>query len=358
MFVLLDPARTAPSGASLRSTRLAVSILVAAIAFLTVELPMWRQRPRSVLAARPVLASVTALAVAAVVGVTTSAVPSADPTTGSPSPSPSAAGPGTVRTASPQAAEPSRAASTSPARRTHTPAPSAVRRAKGPVRVMVVGDSVSKTLAYGIRADAARAGFTVTDEGRNGCGIEAASPYRYFGDTHGPAPGCAGWDSRWASALLKDDPAVTVVLVGRWELMDRYIGGTWTRLGDKAYDARLVGELNHAVSVLTTGGRKVVFATPLYDLRGKRPDGGIWPEDQPWRVNHFIALLHSAAAQHRSNVSVADITSRLFPMGHWERVVNGLTVQSDGVHLTVGGARRTEPVLFPILGRLTGVAPR
>jgi hypothetical protein len=136
--------------------------------------------------------------------------------------------------------------------------------------------------------------------------------------------------------------------------MDRLLDGHWTRVGEAAYDQRLVKELNHAVEVLTTGGRQVVLATPLYDMRGERPDGGIWPEDQAWRIDTFISLLRKVAAQHPTNVTVADITSALFPMHHWQRVVNGVELQQDGVHLTVTGAKHTEPVLFPVLRRLTG----
>jgi hypothetical protein len=96
-----------------------------------------------------------------------------------------------------------------------TTSPVTVRRSHGQVPVLVVGDSVSMTLAYGIRADAATAGFRVIDAGQMGCGVEATTPYRYFGDTHDPVPGCVGWDQRWAADLRRYDPAVTIVMVGR-----------------------------------------------------------------------------------------------------------------------------------------------
>jgi hypothetical protein len=213
---------------------------------------------------------------------------------------------------------------------------------------------VSQTLAYGLRADAAQAGLTIINAGQLGCGIEVGTPYRYFGDTHDPLASCPGWDQRWAADLARYRPAVTVVEVGRWEIMDRFVDGRWTRVGDKAYDQRLLRELDHAVDVLSKGGRPVVFATPPYSMRGPRPDGGIWPEDEAWRVDDFIALLHKSAAAHPGVVTIADITATLFPDGHWQRRVNGVLLQSDGVHLTVDGVRKTEPVLLPLLERITG----
>ena len=49
---------------------------------------------------------------------------------------------------------------------------------------------------------------------------------------------------------------VPVVLVGRWELMDRVHGGRWTQIGDPVFDQYLLSELQTAIKVASSRGAK------------------------------------------------------------------------------------------------------
>ena len=149
-------------------------------------------------------------------------------------------------------------------------------RRPGPPRVMVIGDSVSWTLGAYWPGDPR---FSLSNQGVQGCGIAVLPDIRYAGGLHTNYPYCATWESRWGGSAAREDPDVTVVLLDRWELMDRKLDGRWTHVGEPAYDAYLTGQLNRAVTLAAGHGARVALLTAPYTRRAERPDGGLWPED-------------------------------------------------------------------------------
>jgi hypothetical protein len=87
-----------------------------------------------------------------------------------------------------------------------------------------------------------------------------------------------------------------LLLVGRWETMDRLHDGQWTHIGDPSFDAYLSGQLQQAFTVLGATGARLVVATEPYNRRGEQPDGSLYPEDQPDRVTRWNALLRGRRA--------------------------------------------------------------
>ncbi|MFB0619238.1 SGNH hydrolase domain-containing protein [Streptomyces sp. AGS-58] len=85
--------------------------------------------------------------------------------------------------------------------------------------------------------------------------------------------------------------------------------------------------------------------TEPYNHRGERPDGGVWPEDQPQRVDHWNRLLRQVAGRRRGTVGILDLGRRLCPQGTFTWQVDGVQVRSDGVHLTPEGVRWLQPSL-------------
>jgi hypothetical protein len=213
-----------------------------------------------------------------------------------------------------------------------------------PVRMLVVGDSVSRALAEGLKPIVGHYGVTLFDRGTNGCGISLGSPFRYFGQVTNDPPACHGWPQRWRHDVLRYDPDVAVLLVGRWELMDRVHNGRWMHIGQPAYDAYLLHELTRAMNVLSSHGARVVVVTAPYFRRGLRPDGGLWPEDVTKRVDRWNALVRRAAA-HRPQVTVVDLNGKL-GRGQYRAVVAGVRLRYDGVHLTPQAGRLVGPWLL------------
>jgi hypothetical protein len=226
-------------------------------------------------------------------------------------------------------------------RATPTTATTSARRDPNqPLRVAVFGDSIAWTL---MRYLPATPGMTFTDRTALGCGIAQGGPYRYFGDLTDQRAECDAWPRTWKEQVTADRPDLVLLLVGRWETMDRMHDGRWTHLGEPAYDSYLSGEISAAMRVLRSSGAQLVVATEPYNRRGEQPDGTLFPEDDPARVDRWNTLLRSAASA--AGVSVLDLHSKLCPDGKYTPSVDGLRVRSDGVHLTPDGVSWLTPWL-------------
>nr|BFE59045.1 acyltransferase family protein [Dactylosporangium thailandense] len=330
LFAVLDAGRTGLTGAGLFAVRAGATLAVAAASFHLVEQPIRR------LPARP--ATATAAATAAVVAALAVVPAAGRPGTAAAPPVPA------VPAAAPVPAPPTTPPTTAPVQR--------AGRRPGPPRVTVIGDSVSWTLgAYwpGVPE------FTLSNQGVQGCGIAVLPEIRYAGAPHTNYPYCTTWESRWGSSVAADDPDVVVILLDRWELMDRRLDGRWTHVGEPGYDAYLAGQLGRAIGLAAAHGARVALLSAPYTHREERPDGGLWPEDEPARVDAWNRLLGAAAATDPAHPVVLDLNRLLCPAGAFAWSVGGVRVRSDGLHLTPDGVRQVvAPWLAPQLARLAG----
>ena len=305
LFLLLDSARTHLTGPALLAVRLAATLAVATASYHLVELPIRRGRLLSLSEWRTWLA--TAGAMAAVVGATVVA---------------------TLPVAAEAAAS---VAATGQA-------------AVGPtVRVAVLGDSVAWRLGFSLEAAQPEQAYGVRLDNAAivGCGVLATTQYRAEGtadpmaDACNPsAPPAARWPALWQGALRQFRPDVALVLVGRWEVMDRLIGGAWAHIGQPAVDAQVRAALERAVGVASSTGAYVELLTAPCFSSGEQPDGRPWPEDAPARLARFNQLVDQVAATHPSDVRVVDFGGMACPGGRFTTTVDGVLLRDgDGVHL-------------------------
>ena len=331
LFLVLDHARTGLLGPRLLAVRLAATTAVSVVSYHLVEQPIRRGALRRWRAAAALPFGVATVA-AGTLAATTLPIVSA------------AAVPIAARTHASVPARPSGSV-----RIVRPPIP-----AGAPVKVMVVGDSVAETLAVGLNTPARQMGIDLLNEGTLGCGVVRGGPYEYFGATHPDLSECATWPQRWAGLIRTHDPDVVFMVVGRWEVMDRVHDGAWTRVGEPAFDAYLENELNTAVDVLTARGATVALATAPYYLRGERPDGGRWPEDDPTRVDAFNKLIRDVAARHLQSVAIVDLGGHTSIGGRYTPYIDGIEMRYDGVHFTPLADRWLAPWLLP---QLLALAP-
>ena len=151
---------------------------------------------------------------------------------------------------------------------------------------------------------AADAGVEFVDYTTIGCGIARGGPYRYDRPDADPETRMRDLAERWAQRISHDQPDVVLLIIGRWETVDRVNEGHWTHVGDPAFDAYLRGELQRALDILGSTGARVVVTTEPYNRRGEKADGSLYPEDQPDRVDRWNTLLRSVVGQ-RPNVDGA-----------------------------------------------------
>ncbi|WP_433046867.1 acyltransferase family protein [Dactylosporangium sp. CS-033363] len=217
-------------------------------------------------------------------------------------------------------------------------------------RVVFLGDSVAWTIAAYLPA---HPGLSVANRAIQGCGIARLPDIRYIGSAHTNYPGCDQWDAKWRANIPADDPDVSVILLNRWELMDRKLDGRYQHVGEDPFDVYLTKELSLAIDIAAGNGARVVLLDAAYTHRAERPDGGLWPEDTPERVDAWNTLLGEVAAAHPRHPLVLDLKKVVCPAGVFTWNVNGLKVRSDGLHFTPDGVKQViAPWLLPQLRTL------
>ena len=92
----------------------------------------------------------------------------------------------------------------------------------------------------------------------------------------------------------------------------------------------------------------MIVTTVPYNRRGEKPDGSLYPEDQPTRVERWNTLLRSVVAA-RPNASVLDLNGKLSPNGYYQTKVDGIRMRSDGVHPTPEAVEWLTPWLVDAL---------
>jgi peptidoglycan/LPS O-acetylase OafA/YrhL len=342
LFEFVNQERTALTGPALLGTRCAVTIAVAAVSYLLIEQPIRNRRwPRPVpLVVRAgVVASVGA--VVAVIALAT--IPPAQPSL---TPAEVAAVPAPALPPSRQPALGDRPARPGAPPPTQRPG----RRPGAEARITFLGDSVSGTLGTYLPR---YPGLAVTVEVVNGCGIARLPDILQEGTPHTNYPKCPNWNVHWQAGVTADDPDVAVILLDRWELMDRRLAGVYQHVGQPAFDQYLTRELELGISIAGSRGARVVLLTAPYTHRAERPDGGLYDEDQPSRVDAWNSLLRTVAAGHPDTVRTLDLEARVCPDGHFTWSVRGLKIRSDGLHFTPEGVQQwIAPWLLPQLAAI------
>lgn len=319
IFLTLNGERTGCSGMGLFGIRCAVTLVLATVSWWVIEQPIRRWRP--VLVPLLPLAGATVASAAAVtllvvpVGIRPGSFPSDVSAIAAVSPSPPAGD---------RAAQ--ALARRDPAR---------------PFTVSVFGDSIGWTLMHYLPSTP---GFQFVDHTVIGCSLVRGSPYRYFGQTLDQKPECDTWPTRWSAEIARDQPDVALLIIGRWETVDRVNEGLWAHIGEPSFDAYLRAELERALDILSVNDVRLMVATVPYSRRGEKPDGHLFPEDEPDRVDHWNAMLRAAMTQ-RPDVGLVDLNRKLCPDGVYTAKVDGIAVRSDGVHLTPEGVKWLTPWL-------------
>jgi peptidoglycan/LPS O-acetylase OafA/YrhL len=345
LFLAVDAGRTGLRGTPLFLLRCTVTLLVAVASYVLVERPI---RSGRMLWRRPLHVSGIAAATAVTVAAVVTAAGSGEGGSGPVAAAARSVSDGIDRLP---------AASAVPAGRTSRPDPAVAhrRRPGEPVVVDVFGDSVAWSLVSYLPRTR---GLDARDRTMLGCGVARTAPYRYYGQTYPTvARKCRAWPRLWRRAVAADDPDVAFILVGRWETMDRVLHGRWTHVGEPGLDAYLRAQLERAVALAGRRGARVVLATEPFNRRGERPDGGLWPEDEPSRVVAWNRLLRGVAARH-PEVQVVDLGRRVSPQGRFSWDAGGVQVRADGLHLTPAGVRTwVAPWLLPRLRAAAGETP-
>ena len=354
VFIALNADRTSLQDAALFGVRCLVTLLVATASYVLLERPV----RRGLILRRPALAvpgAAVAVAACATLVATVTTLPGGAP--------PAAADQAIARVGQgglealregPPSSERSRPPDRLPDDDPAGPRAHVHRVRPGQrVAVDVFGDSVAWSMATALPAHRR---LDIRDRTLIGCGVTLTAPYRYFGQLYESVwRDCRPWANLWRKAIARDDPDVALILVGRWETMDRVLDGRWTHIGEPAFDAHLRERLRTAISIAGAHGARVLLATHPYNRRGEQLDGGLFPEDRPERVTAWNLLLRDVAASN-PGVTVVDLGKRITPGDRFTWTAGGHEMRTDGLHLTSDGVREwIAPWLYP---RLIAAAER
>lgn len=323
IFLTLNGERTGWTGFQLFGVRCGATVALAAASWWLIEQPIRRWRPAGV-PLLPLAAATVATAAAATMLVV-----------------PVATGPGLREVGLPPGVSAVAAVSPSPPGAVHSGPNPGPRDPNRPFTVSVFGDSIGWTMMHYLPATP---GFRFLDHTVIGCSLVRGTPYRYIGQTLEQRSECDGWPSRWSTQISQDQPDVALLIIGRWETVDRVNEGKWTHIGDPTFDAYLNFELQRALDIVGSSGVRVMVATVPYSRGGEKPDGRLYPEDQPDRVNQWNTMLRNTVRDH-PNVGIIDLNKKLCPDGVYTAKVDGIQVRSDGVHLTPEGVKWLLPWL-------------
>jgi hypothetical protein len=202
---------------------------------------------------------------------------------------------------------------------------------RGP-RVLVVGDSVPRTIVPGLQNE----GFNAIDGGVRGCRLLAGEI-----DYTLPTPDCR-WPGHWRRLLNREQPEYAVLSLPGWDLFDiKPPGGDEFLVpGTKGWNRYYEDTLLRAIRILGSRGAKVVVPTmPCY---GILPSDARWVEKSgmnPARIRIANRILAKVAAEHPDLLTVPDLKQYLCPSGRYQRGLGDVAVvRTDGVHFSEEGS--------------------
>jgi peptidoglycan/LPS O-acetylase OafA/YrhL len=179
---------------------------------------------------------------------------------------------------------------------------------------LVVGDGTASALAADMTSKQSYHALAVHDAAGTGCtivdGFTAQNTYGPVQQVR-PAPSCQ-WRTRWPQQLQQSQPKVVFLLFGADDTADHLVGRHWLRLGTPEWQAYYQDQLGQMVSLLSSGGARVVMATmPQYQHVPTRARPGASFAD-PARVGALNSAYRVFAANH-SDVTLYDLASQMMP---------------------------------------------
>ncbi|MGP0003472.1 MAG: acyltransferase family protein [Acidimicrobiales bacterium] len=331
LFLWLDEQTTGLAGWGLLALRIGVTFAVALVSYLAVEQPI-RQRRWPAPLVRVLALPGAAVAVAAL--VVASSVPAAAGSLSGTDLYRSGSGPTTTIT--PLAGAASWAGDQGPCRvrlPTSIPAVGTFHTCP-PVRVMLVGDSIALTLAYGIASDAQQFGVLFSSRALIGCSFGVKGLGEWSGQGYLPqyAP-CLTQFATWRKQEAAFHPQALVVLMGYWDCFDREWNGRDVHIGEPAFDAYLFSRMELFVRTDGAGGIPIVLLTVPYVDPAPFANGSPAPAASPQRHSLINQMLARLAATFPNQVHLVDTDSYVSPGDHFDSTIDGHECRwSDGIH--------------------------
>jgi peptidoglycan/LPS O-acetylase OafA/YrhL len=223
-----------------------------------------------------------------------------------------------------------------------------------PVRFLLLGDSIALTMAIGLQVKSVpRFGVQLENREELGCDIDDL-PAIVGGQVGQPESHCRFWRTLWPKYVAQTKPDVVGLLIGRWDITDHVDDGKIVHVGQPAWNRHLYDEIDQAVHIFSAHGAKVVlFTMPYIGPAQDSPNGTVYPENQPARVNEFNRILAEVTKHNPRVVTLVNLNKILDPHGTYQSVIDGVTVRwADGIHVSKTGGEWLQAALLPKVAEL------
>ncbi len=224
--------------------------------------------------------------------------------------------------------------------------------AQSRVRVMIVGDSIAYTLA-GAFPKVPGGSIKLIHNATIGCGAGRGDPV-YLGVAYKSGSQCDNWPNRWGKRAQRKRPELALVLLGAWEVVDRRVDGRLYRMGTEEYKSYLVREIQRGLdSLFAADTHAVILSTPCMNQvnRGaaETQPGSRAARSRPEAVRWLNAILREIAERNHERATLVDLNEFMCGSGTRARTIDGVELQSDGVHFSKPGGAKVWEWLAPKL---------
>lgn len=209
--------------------------------------------------------------------------------------------------------------------------------------VMIVGDSQSQSLAYGLeRWSLDHVGPLVWNAGVGGCGLVGGGlTIGIEGDQLAPAStNCERVVEDWARGVAASRPDRVIVWSSVRDLQRRQLDG-WPAvegIGDDRFDDHMLSSYVAAVDAFAAQGAEVTWIVPPCVQRMGLGTSGPGSPFDPATMDHLRTVILPALVRERPEVTLYDLGAHLCPGGRYLESVDGVGVlRPDGLHLSVEG---------------------
>ncbi len=206
------------------------------------------------------------------------------------------------------------------------------------IRIMLVGDSITRSLSAGLYGEQDIEGFVLRDISVDSCGVMPG--YGRYGGTNLGAK-CDAVRERWRPYVDLLDPDVVVLQMSHWDGVDRTIDGREVEAGSPTWQTNFRAALQDAVDIFSSRGASVVLLTAPYIIS---------TTIEPVVVDQLNESASFVAEANSRGVSLVDLDRLLNQDGDYRRDLKGIEMRSnDDIHFTLDGAEFVGGWLAPQL---------
>ncbi|KAA0236023.1 MAG: acyltransferase family protein [Actinobacteria bacterium] len=207
-------------------------------------------------------------------------------------------------------------------------------------KVMMVGDSITYSLAPGVADWGRRSGEAqVWNYAELGCGLGRGGEVIFADGAQPSREECGKWAELWPPALADFEPDVVYIETGPWDLVERKLDG-WDDFygpGDEVFDEWLLGEYQTAIDILARSDAEIVWGqAPCADPETYNGllTGTVALEEATIDYHNEVLLPELVAAN--PGLRLLDVDDHVCPDGEYQAQLGPFTnARPDGLHYSI-----------------------